>query len=51
MQHGKPHRMIGHDDQPDAREGQAVLPAEVCENFFHRLRRARKAPFSGAPPF
>jgi hypothetical protein len=23
MQHGKPHRVIGHDDQPDAREGQA----------------------------
>jgi hypothetical protein len=23
MQHGKPHRAIGHHDQPDAREGQA----------------------------
>ena len=23
MQHGKPYRAIGHDDQPDAREGQA----------------------------
>ena len=23
MQHGKPHRAIGLDDQPDAREGQA----------------------------
>jgi len=23
MQHGKPHCVIGHHDQPDAREGQA----------------------------
>lgn len=23
MQHGKPHHAIGHDDQPDTREGQA----------------------------
>jgi len=23
VQHGKPYRVIGHDDQPDAREGQA----------------------------
>jgi len=23
MQHGKPYCVIGHDDQPDAREGQA----------------------------
>jgi hypothetical protein len=23
MQHGKPYCAIGHDDQPDAREGQA----------------------------
>ena len=23
MQHGKPYRVIGHDDQLDAREGQA----------------------------
>jgi hypothetical protein len=32
MQHGKPHRVVGRDDQPDAREGQAGRSG-VAERF------------------
>jgi hypothetical protein len=32
MQHGKPHRVIGHHDQPNAREGQ-VGRGGVAERF------------------
>jgi hypothetical protein len=37
MQHGKPHRVIGHDDQLDAREGQAGRLG-VAERFVVPLK-------------
>jgi hypothetical protein len=37
LQHGKPHCVIGHDDQPDTREGQAGRDG-VAERFVVPLK-------------
>lgn len=37
MQHGKPYRAIGYDDQPDAREGQVGRDG-VAERFVVPLK-------------